>query len=194
MLKRAAACAMALVLCGCATTTTVPTRQNDICAIFDLHPSWRDATRASEREFGAPVATQMAIIWKESSFLHDARPPKKRRFFGLIPWGRVSSAYGYSQALDGTWDWYLRDTGRRSWTTHRDDFDDAAHFVGWYMNKTKRINGVAMGDAVSQYLAYHEGHGGYKRRTYRSKKWLLRAARKVGVMSNVYRRQLRACG
>ncbi|MEM9724567.1 MAG: hypothetical protein AAF909_03770 [Pseudomonadota bacterium] len=185
------------LLTACATlagSTAVPKRQNDICAIFAQNPSWKRATRKVEREFGAPIAVQMAIIWKESSFRHDARPPKKPRLFGLVKWGRISSAYGYSQALDGTWDWYLRDTGRNSWFAQRDDFDDAAHFVGWYMTKTKNINGVAMGDAVSQYLAYHEGHGGYRRGSYRSKKWLLNAARRVGNMASVYNRQLRSCG
>lgn len=113
---------------------------------------------------------------------------------GMVPWGRVSSAYGYSQALDGTWNWYLEDTGQAAWLTSRDDFEDASDFVGWYMDKTRRINGVAMGDAVSQYLAYHEGHGGYKRGSYRSKRWLIQAARKVGNMAEVYGRQLRSCG
>lgn len=183
----------ALGLSACASSTAVPRRQNDVCAIFDLHPDWREAVRKSHRKYGAPPAVQMAIVWKESSFRHDARPPKRYRFFGLVPWGRVSSAYGYSQALDGTWDWYLKDTGRSSWMASRDDFDDAADFIGWYMAKTRHTNGVAMGDAVSQYLAYHEGHGGYRRGTYRSKQWLIRAARKVGNMAEVYQRQMRGC-
>lgn len=183
----------AVGLGACASSTKVPSRQNDICAIFDLHPNWRDATERAERRWGAPVPVQMAIIWKESSFRHDARPPKKKRFFGLVSWGRISSAYGYSQALDGTWDWYLKDTGRSPWLASRDNFDDASDFVGWYMAKTRELNGLAMGDSISQYLAYHEGHGGYRRGTYRSKKWLIRAARRVGNMASVYRRQLRSC-
>ncbi|MEL6979219.1 MAG: hypothetical protein AAGM38_11125 [Pseudomonadota bacterium] len=192
--RRLLAAALLLsALSACASSTAVPRAQNNICAIFDQHPSWRRATADVERKYGAPTPLVMAIIWRESSFRHDARPPRARVFFGLIPWGRVSSAYGYSQALDGTWEWYLRDTGRSDFWTDRDDFDDAADFVGWYMTKTRQINGVAMGDAVSQYLAYHEGHRGYRTKTYRGKAWLLRAARQVENMSNVYARQLRSC-
>lgn len=181
-----------LFVSACATPS-VPRAQNDVCAIFDQHPSWRKAAERTEQRWGTPVALQMAIIWKESSFRHDARPPKKRVFFGLVPWGRISSAYGYSQALDGTWDWYLEDTGRNRLFASRTDFSDASDFVGWYTSKTKRTNGVSMGDAVSQYLAYHEGHGGYRRGTFKSKPWLLRAARRVGQMSHRYAQQLDRC-
>lgn len=184
---------LAPMLGACAGSSSIPRSQNNVCAIFAQKPEWRRVTSKVEREFGAPTAVQMAVIWKESSFRHNARPPR-RYFLGLIPGKRASSAYGYSQALDGTWAWYLKDTGRSRLFAQRDDFEDAAHFVGWYMDKTRRKNGVAMGDAVSQYLAYHEGHGGYSRGSYRSKRWLLHAARKVGNMANVYNSQLRRCG
>ena len=50
----------------------------------------------------------------------------------------------------------------------RDDFDDAIDFVGWYnhtTNKTMALRKTTPSDCTS----YHEGHGGYKRGTYRSK-------------------------
>jgi hypothetical protein len=118
----------------------------------------------------------MAIIHQESKFRRDARPPKKR-VLGFIPWGRASSAYGYAQAKDDTWDWYISKTGNRG--ADRDDFEDAVDFVGWYCSMTHRTNGVSKWDAYNQYLAYHEGHGGYRRRTYNKKAWLLGVARKV---------------
>ena len=40
----------------------------------------------------------------------------------MIPWGRVSSAYGYSQAKTPTWDDYKRETDN-SWAD-RSDFSD----------------------------------------------------------------------
>ena len=43
-----------------------------------------------------------------------------------------SSAYGYAQALEGTWDDYRKDTGRRG--ADRDDFADSSDFIGWYMH------------------------------------------------------------
>ena len=80
---------------GCATAPSPPSKPLDACAIFKEQPGWYKATKKAERKWGTPVHVQLAIIQAESSFRHDARPP-----------GRVSSAYGYSQAIDGTWDWY----------------------------------------------------------------------------------------
>jgi hypothetical protein len=50
---------------------------------------------------------------QESRFVADAKPPRPW-LFGIIPWFRNSSAYGYPQAQDSTWDWYLREAG--SWS------------------------------------------------------------------------------
>ena len=61
----------------------------------------------------------MATIYTESSFRHNAKPPRKW-YLGFIPGKRASSAYGYSQALDGTWDRYQKETGR--WGASRTDF------------------------------------------------------------------------
>ncbi|MCI4663506.1 MAG: lytic transglycosylase [Neomegalonema sp.] len=180
------------LLASCATLKA-PRRQNDVCAMLATHPEWRRAVRRTERKWGAPAHVQLAIIWKESSFRHDARPPRKRILFGLAPWGRVSSAYGYSQALDGTWKRYLRETGRSSWAASRTDFGDSSDFIGWYMATTQRVNGVPMSDAITQYLNYHEGHAGYRRGSYRRKAWLIRAARRAGRQAERYRKQMRAC-
>lgn len=184
--------AMAALLSGCASSLEPPRAQNNVCEIFDERPDWRRAAERASDRWGTPISVKMAIIWRESSFRGDARPPKTYTLFGLIPTGRLSSAYGYSQALDGTWDWYKEEAGR--WGADRDDFDDAIDFVGWYMNKTRRSNGLSFGDAVSQYLAYHEGHTGYRRGSYRRKPGVIRAARQVGNMAHVYRRQISRCG
>ncbi|MBX2856800.1 MAG: transglycosylase SLT domain-containing protein [Rhodobacteraceae bacterium] len=177
-------------LSACASTAP-PQKPNNACAIFDEKPRWWRAVRESASRWGAPISVQLAIMRHESSFKHDARPPKKY-FLWVVPNGRVSSAYGYSQAIDSTWNWYRRDTGR--WGADRDDFDDAADFVGWYMSKTRKLNGVSMSDAQSQYLAYHEGHNGYKRGSYRRKGWLMNVARRVGRTAAMYRSQLSRCG
>ena len=81
-----------------------------------------------------------------------------------------SSAYGYAQALEGTWDDYRADTGRRG--ADRDDFADSSDFIGWYMSGATRVNGMPLHDAYNQYLAYHEGKAGYARGSYRAKAWL----------------------
>ena len=132
----------------------------------------------------------MAIIWAESSFRSEARP-RKNYALGVIPWGRASSAYGYAQAIDGTWDWYRRDSGNSG--ADRDDFEDAADFVGWYMAKTMAKNGVATHDAFSHYLAYHDGHTGFKRGDWRNKSWLQQVATRVADQAVRYRGQLHSC-
>ena len=106
--------------------------------------------------------------------------------------GRQSSAFGYSQALDATWEEYKVETRNRR--ARRDDIRDATDFMGWYMNKTRERNGIPLTDARNQYLAYHEGHTGYSRASYNAKPWLVRVAREVGERSQVYRAQLVACG
>jgi hypothetical protein len=105
--------------------------------------------------------------------------------------GRQSSAYGYAQALDGTWDWYRKETGKRG--AKRDRFGDAVDFMGWYMNESNKRNGIAKNDAYNQYLAYHDGHTGFRRGTYRRKAWLVRVAGSVQDRAILYSSQLSRC-
>lgn len=183
--------AVALAVGSCSTSPPGPPRtEGDICAIFAERPSWREAVLASAVRWGAPVEVQMAILWKESGFRAEARPPK-RYALGFIPQGRASSAFGFAQAIDSTWDWYRRETGNRG--ANRNDFEDAADFVGWYMAKTFATSGVLMNDAYRHYLAYHEGHTGYRRGDWQDKGWLQQAASRVANQAVLYRGQLRHC-
>ena len=167
-----------------------PQNVENACSIARDRPNWYSAARTASQKWNVPTATLLAIIWRESSFRPTARPPKKYAA-GLVPWGRISSAYGFSQALDGTWDWYRKDT--KSWQADRANFADAADFVGWYMNKTRSENGVPMSDATGHYLAYHEGHAGFRSGRWRKKPAVLRAARQVARKSVAYDSQLRSC-
>ena len=115
-----------------------------------------------------PVAVQMATIYQESKFIGNARTPRQYAL-GVIPMGRQSSAYGYSQALDGTWEEYVDEVG--GWGKSRDDIDDATDFMGWYMHQTTVRLGIPKTDARNQYLAYHEGRAGYARGSYKAKSW-----------------------
>ena len=54
--------------------------------------------------------------------------------------------------------------------------------------------GIKMSDAKKQYLAYHEGHGGFERGSYRKKAWLLSVSDKVNRRANSYKKQLKRCG
>lgn len=179
-----------LLLAACSSSLGPPRNITNACAIAQDRPSWIRAARATERKWGVPAHVMLATMWRESRFVPDARTPRKYALW-VIPVGRVSSAYGYAQAIDGTWSWYRQSTGNRF--AQRDDFNDAADFIGWYMNQTRDKNGIALTDAYNQYLAYHEGHAGYKRGSYRSKRFLLNAASEVRNMAANYERQLESC-
>src|SRR6056297_2379603 len=116
-----------LLLAACGGGYNTPPRNlDDACSILKQRPKFIKAFRKTERRWGVPVHVQMAIIYQESKFVSDARTPY-RYVLGVLPMGRQSSAYGYAQALDGTWDQYRRETGRRF--ARRNDISDATDFM-----------------------------------------------------------------
>jgi len=178
----------ALVLGGC--TTSQPGDVEDICAIFKEKDDWYDDAADASDEWGSPIAVMMAIMYQESRFEAKAKPPRKK-ILGFIPGPRPSSAYGYSQAKKSTWKDYKRSAGR--YGSDRDDFADAIDFVGWYNYQSYKRSGISRKDTYRLYLAYHEGHGGYNRGSYRKKKWLMDVARKVERKAGTYQQQLAGC-
>ena len=181
------------VLCVALVTscaTAPPDNIENICAVFEDKGGWYKAAKKSEKRWGTPVHVQMSIMRQESSFKFDAKPPRTK-VLGFIPWKRPSDAYGYAQALDSTWDWYKKDAGRRF--ADRDDFDDAIDFVGWYTNKSNESVGISKWDPYNQYLAYHEGAGGWRKGTYKNKPWLKDTARKVDYRAKEWGAQLKRC-
>ncbi len=178
----------AMLSAGCATSP--PREPENICEIFEEHRSWWRAAKSMNKEWNVPIHVPMAIMYQESSFRARAQPPR-RYVLGFIPWGRMSDAYGYAQAKTMTWDDYIKETGNRR--ARRDKFADAIDFIGWYIDKTHRVNGVSKHDAYAQYLNYHEGWGGYQRQTHNQKGWLLEVARRVDARSNRYAHQLNEC-
>lgn len=174
---------------SCGGHYSAPSNMDDACAIVSQRPEYLRAMRQTETRWGVPVAVQMATIYQESKFIGNARTPQQYAL-GIIPMGRQSSAYGYSQALDGTWEDYLRDTGNRG---RRDRIGDATDFMGWYMHNSELKLGIPKWDAQNQYLAYHEGQTGYARGSYREKAWLMTVATQVGQRAVIYDTQLRTC-
>lgn len=177
-----------LLLGGCATAP--PGNPENICSIFDENPSWHRAAKKTQKKWGVPPQIAMAIMYQESGFKHDAIPPR-RYILGFIPWGRVSSAYGYAQAKDGTWSDYKSEAG--GWFSSRSNFADSIDFMGWYMDKTQKLNGTSKWDAYGQYLNYHEGWYGYRRRTYDNKAWLKNVANKVQARAERFGGQYQYC-
>ena len=176
--------------CGGGGNFSAPRQLDNACAITSERPAYLRAMRQTERKWGVPVHVQMATLYQESKFIGDARTPHQYAL-GVIPIGRQSSAFGYSQALDGTWEEYLKETGRGR--ARRDNIRDATDFMGWYMHNSTRRLGIPPGDAQSHYLAYHEGRTGFARASYRQKPWLMTVAANVGARSEVYRQQLASC-
>ena len=186
---RAAIVLLALASCG-GGNYSAPRNLDDACAILAQRPAYWKAMKATERRWGVPVSVQMAAIYQESKFIGNARTPH-RYALGVIPMGRQSSAYGYSQALDGTWEEYQQSEGGRG--SKRDDIADATDFMGWYMHQSSERLGISKSDAEGQYLAYHEGRTGYANQTYLGKPWLVEVAAAVGVRAAMYESQLGYC-
>ncbi len=176
--------------CG-SSNHSAPKNLDNACSIVDQRPTYLTAMKRTQNRWGVPVAVQMATIYQESKFIGNARTPHEFAL-GVIPMGRQSSAYGYSQALDGTWDEYKREQG--GFGRRRDDITDATDFMGWYMKKSEEDLGISLADARNQYLAYHEGRTGFKRGSYRRKSWLLRVSKEVADRAVLYDTQLRTCG
>ncbi|MGL4312157.1 MAG: lytic transglycosylase [Paracoccaceae bacterium] len=191
MSRHIGAAALLLLVVSCGGNATSPRNLDDACSIIEQRPGYLRAMQDSERRWGVPIAVQMATIYQESKFDGDARTPRQYAL-GFIPAGRQSSAFGYAQAIDGTWDDYRSETGRRG--ADRDDIVDATDFMGWYMNRSQEKLGLSLHDARNQYLAYHEGHGGYARGSHNGKSWLLRVASEVESRAVLYNTQLSACG
>jgi hypothetical protein len=174
--------------------SAAPSQINNLCAVFDQKNGWFEdwklAAEQTQRKRGVPVPVLMATLRKESGFQHDATPPRTL-LLGFIPWKRVSTAYGYSQALDATWAQYQRETGNDA--ADRTVFADAVDFVGWYHAKTAKTFGIPQNDAYNLYLAYYFGWAGYERGDWKEKPGLQAYARETEQTARDYAAQLRTC-
>lgn len=177
-----------LLISGCVKSP--PRHVDNVCKIFKQYPDWYSDAKKVQKRWYVPISVQMAIVHQESKFNGKARP-ERTKLLWIIPWKRPSSAYGYTQALKGTWEHYKSKHGS-SWAS-RDDFGDGVDFIGWYAHQAYLKAGIPKNDAYKLYLAYHEGIGGYQRKTYLKKKWLINVAHKVSRRAKTYQSQLNHC-
>ena len=173
----------ALLLGACSASR--PANTDNLCRMFEERRDWYHAAKRTEQRWGVPVPVTMAFIYQESAFNARARPDRKRILW-VIPWSRPSSARGYAQAINATWQQYQQETDNVF--ARRSNFAHAVDFVGWYNHYSKPRNNIALSDARNLYLAYHEGHTGFNRGSYGNKPWLLDAA--AAVQANAERYQL----
>ena len=177
-----------LILLLISACSSIPKNTQNSCEIFEERYLWYKHARASYKKWGAPIYIQLAFIKKESDFNWLAKPPRAK-LFKVIPFKRPSSSFGYSQAVEGTWQQYKRETGNKLATRAR--FKDSVDFIGWYVNKTTTLLKIPKNDAYRQYLAYYKGWGDYK--NYSKDKKAIIYARSVKETASKYRKQLTLC-
>lgn len=154
-----------------------PALYNDACALLADRPHWRMALAEVKQRWHLDPWYILAFLHQESRFSPTVMSPSK--------------AYGYAQVKDESWDWYELKTGNTN--GKRDRFDDAVDFIGFFATKNKERNGTALHDVKNQYLAYHEGMGGFERGSYLAKPWLLKVSDKVVDQAALYQAQLLEC-
>jgi hypothetical protein len=192
--KRLLAPILAIVASACSTIAPTPSNREiaDACLLLERNRDWHDALLETARTWGAPMGFQLAVINQESSFDADARPQRgDSQWFGLVQGDYISSATGYSQALDSTWKMYQEKTGK--WGATRTSFRDASDFIGWYFNTNGQRVGVDQYDYRAHYLIYHEGATGYLNGTWKAKGWLVDVAGRVAAQAARYEGQISNC-
>ena len=166
-------------------------QQNNICALFHANPSWYKYTKQSQKHWGTPIWAQMAVIHQESRFSAEAKA-KNKTFIGIpIPFTHKSTAYGYSQALNETWQnykVYTKNLGAR-----RNNFKYATDFVSWYLYRARKYLHLSDNQTADLYYAYHEGINGYRKKNHLKRDGLDLAARQVAKQAGIYKKQLTSC-
>ena len=171
-------------------TSSVPRNIDNACEILTKNKRWLEASRQASQRWQVPMEVLLAFIHTESKFKSNAKSPRKR-YLWVVPGPRLSSAYGYAQAINGTWGHYKSVVGKPD--ARRDQFSDAVDFVGWYVDKSKRMNGISKADAYNQYLAYHEGHRGFSIGRYKVKTRIQQVANQARQRTEKFKSQLARC-
>ena len=173
-----------------ASCSSVPKYPQNACKIFGQNYLWYKSVKKSSEKYGAPIHIILAFVNKESGFNRWAKP-KRKKLFKIVPYKRPSSSFGYSQAVNKTWELYKTETN--SPLALRARFKDSVMFIGWYMKKTKKINKIPLNDSYRQYLNYYLGWGNYTKKTYKTDKNAIIYAKKVEKLSKIYKNQLLEC-
>ena len=186
-----------LLLSGCAVHQksnnpdhSQPSSMNNACAIMAEKPTWATALSEAERKYGVEPAQLLAMMYQESSFKYNARPIAKNGN-GLRGTSFASSAYGFSQALELTWADYIKKSGHDG--AKRESFADSAMFMAWFVDSSSKQTGIRKSRVDDMYLIYHEGAGGYAKKTFKDKSWLLDTANAVDKRYVKYKSQLEDC-
>jgi len=170
--------------------SSIPKHPQNICKIFGQNYLWYNSIKKSSDTYGAPIHIILAFVNKESGFNRWAKP-KRKKLFKIIPYKRPSSSFGYSQAVNKTWELYQTETNNPLALRMR--FEDSVMFVGWYIKKSNKINKIPLNDSYRQYLNYYLGWGNYAKKTYKTDKKAIIFAKKVEEQAKIYKTQLKEC-
>ena len=173
-----------------ASCSSIPKYPQNACKIFGENYLWYKSIKKSSNTYKAPIHIILAFVNKESGFNRWAKP-KRTKLFKIVPYKRPSSSLGYSQAVNKTWEQYKTETNNP--LALRTRFKDSVMFIGWYINKTNKINKIPLGDSYRQYLNYYLGWGNYSKKVYKTDKKAIIFARSVEKQSNIYKAQLQEC-
>jgi hypothetical protein len=170
--------------------SSVPKYPQNACKIFGENYLWYKSAKKSSDTYGVPIHIILAFVKKESGFNRWAKP-KRTKLFKIVPYKRPSSSFGYSQAVKKTWEMYKTETNNP--LALRTRFKDSVMFIGWYINKTNKINKIPLNDSYRQYLNYYLGWGNYTKKAYKMDKRAILFAKNVKKQSSIYKSQLREC-
>ena len=173
-----------------ASCSSVPKHTSNACKIFGEKYLWYKHAKKSSEIYNVPIHIILAFINKESGFNRWAKP-KRTKLFKIVPYKRPSSSFGYSQAVKKTWELYKTETNNP--LAVRTRFKDSVMFIGWYINKTHKINKIPLNDSYRQYLNYYLGWGNYAKKVYKTDKKAIILAKNVQKQSNIYKGQLNEC-
>ena len=179
-----------LVFLFLVSCSSVPKYPQNACKIFGEKYLWYKSVKKSSERYGAPIHIILAFVNKESGFNRWAKP-KRTKLFKIVPYKRPSSSFGYSQAVNKTWELYKTETSNP--LALRTRFKDSVMFIGWYMQKTKKINKIPLNDSYRQYLNYYLGWGNYANKAYKTDKKAVIFAKNVQKQSKIYKSQLLEC-
>ena len=179
-----------LVFLFLVSCSSVPKYPQNACKIFGEKYLWYKSVKKSSERYAAPKHIILAFVNKESGFNRWAKP-KRTRLFKIVPYKRPSSSFGYSQAVNKTWELYKTETNNP--LALRTRFKDSVMFIGWYMQKTKKINKIPLNDSYRQYLNYYLGWGNYANKVYKTDKKAVIFAKNVQKQSKIYKNQLLEC-
>lgn len=157
----------------------------DMCAYYARYPKRYKVQKQYEGASGLSMIDVHTLLELESSVTPYAVPWKKQKRFGLTVLKAQSSAYGYAQVLNATWQDY--EQSYPGFWLYRSNFYDSIHFAHWYRNAFH--SSLKASTLYEFYLLYHDGPGRYQRGDASS----LSLAKKAHARTNVQRKIWEDC-